>query len=193
MEIRRVVLIEQETHRVGGRPVEHPSRQVAACAVLANPLARRGAEDDLEPLVALSVEAGSLLSERALQRLGTRPTAYGKAAIVGTDGDREHGAAMIHVRLGLAMRQAASGGPALIPGVEKVAGPGTPVDVVFGDLWEPWEYDSMDSITVAVPGAPGPEEIVLVVAFASGGRPNARVRGATPEQAARAFQPPPAG
>lgn len=188
MEIRRIVVIEQETHREAGRPVDPATCQVAACAVLGNPFAGRGAQDDLEPLAALSVEAGSLLAERALQRLGRPATGYGKAAIVGTDGDREHGAAMIHVRLGLAMRRAAGGGPALIPGVEKVAGPGTPVDVVFGDLWEPWEYGTMDSMTVAVPGAPRADEIVLVVAFASGGRPNARVRGATAEQAASAFK-----
>lgn len=187
MEVRRIVLIEQETHRESGRAVAPPVRQVAACAVLANPFAGRGAIDDLQPLVELSVEAGSLLAERALERLGARPTAYGKAALVGTDGDPEQGAAMIHVRLGLAMRKAAGGGPALIPGIARVAGPGATVDVVLGDLWEPWEYDSMDSMTVSVPGAPRPDEIVLVVAFAAGGRPNARVRGASAAAAARAF------
>ena len=188
MEVRRIVVIEQETRREAGRPVDPPTRQVAACAVLANPFAGRGAVDDLEPLVELSVEAGALLAERALQRLGAKPSAYGKAALVGTDGDREQGAAMIHVRLGLAMRRAAGGGTALIPGIEKVALPGAPVDVQLGDLWQPWEYDSMDSMTVSVPGAPRADEILLVVAFAAGGRPNARVRGATAEQAASSFK-----
>jgi amino acid synthesis protein len=188
MELRRLLLVEHETHREGGRAVTPPTRQVAACGVLLNPLAGRPAQDDLEELVRLSVEAGAVLAERALERLGAEPSAYGKAAIVGTGGEREHGAALIHVRLGLAMRERAGGGPALIPGVEKVGGPGTAVDLVFGDLWEPWEYDRMDSLQVSVPGAPRPDEIVLVVGFAAGGRPNARVRGATAAAAAAAWQ-----
>jgi hypothetical protein len=187
MEIRSMVVIDQETHREAGRAVDPPTRKVAACAVLANPFAGRGAQDDLEELVALSVEVGAILTQRALSALGDRkPSAYGKAVIVGTDGDREHGAAMIHVRLGLAMRRGIGGGTALIPGTKKVAGPGASIDLVFGDLEDPWEYDTMDTMEVAVPGAPKPDEIVLAVGLSAGGRPNARVRGATAEQAAAA-------
>lgn len=187
MDIRRIVVIDQETDREAGRVVDPPTRQVAACAVIANPLAGQVARDDLSELVDLSVEVGTMLTERALRALGgQRPTAYGKAVIVGTGGDREHGAAMIHVRLGLAMRRGAGGGPALIPGVAKIAGPGAAVDLVFGDLHDGWEYDTMDAMEVSVPGAPKADEIVLIVGFATGGRPNARVRGATAAQAAEA-------
>lgn len=187
MELRSIVVIDQETQREAGRAVDPPTRKVAACAVLANPLAGRAAQDDLEELVDLSVEVGTILTARALSALGDRePSAYGKAVIVGTAGDREHGAAMIHVRLGLAMRRGIGGGKALIPGTKKVAGPSASIDLIFGDLEDGWEYDTMDAMEVTVPGAPKPDEIVLVVGFAAGGRPNARVRGATAEQAAAA-------
>ena len=187
-DIRRIVLIDEETWAEAGRPVSPPTRKVAACAVLANPLAGHPAQDDLEQLMALSVQVGTLLARRALAALGAPPTAYGKAVIVGTAGEREHGAALIHPRLGLAMRRVIGGGRALIPGTEKVAGPDVPIDLVFGGLDDAWEYDAMDTMQVAVAGAPKPDELVLVVGLASGGRPNARVRGATPEEVAAAAQ-----
>ena len=100
-----------------------------------------------------------------------KPRAYGKAVIVGNAGDREHGAAMIHVRLGLAMRRGVGRGLGLIPGVEKVAGPGAAIDLVFGDIDDGWGYDTMDAMEVSVPDAPRSHEIVLIVGFAAGGRP----------------------
>jgi hypothetical protein len=185
VEIRQIVVVCHETWREAARAVAPPTRKVAACAVIANPFAGRPAQHDLAPLVDLSVEVGNLLTQRALQALGDREaSAYGKAAIVGTAGDREHGAAMIHVRLGLAMRRGVRRGLALIPGVEKVAEPGASIDLVFGDIDDGWAYDTMDSMEISVPGAPKADEIVLIVGFAAGGRPNARIRGASPEQVA---------
>ena len=89
---------------------------------------------------------------------------------------------MIHVRLGLAMRQGAGGGPALIPGNAKVGAAGNPIDVIFGGLDDAWDYDAMDSMTVVVADAPRPDEILLVVAFLGGTRPNARIKGASQAQ-----------
>jgi hypothetical protein len=141
--------------------------------------------DDFSDLVDLSVEAGKVLTARALDALRPlQPRGYGKAAIVGTAGDLEHGASMIHVRIGLAMRQAAVGGPALIPGNAKVASPGTPIDVIFGGLDDAWDYDAMDTMTVSVADAPRHDEVLLVVAFLGGTRPNARIKGASAEQVA---------
>lgn len=183
MNIRQIVVIEHETRQHAGRRVDPPARKVAACAVIANPFAGRAAQDDLSALVDLSAEIGAMLTERALQRLDAVPRAYGKAAIVGTAGEREHGAAMIHVRLGLAMRRGIGAGAALIPGVEKVAGPGAAIDLAFGGIDDGWDYDAMDSMEIAIPGTPQADEIVLIVAFGTG-RPNARICGASAAQVA---------
>lgn len=183
MDIRHIIVIEHETRQHAGRPVDPPARKVAACAVIANPFAGRAAQDDLSALVDLSAEVGAILTERALQRLDAVPRAYGKAAIVGTAGEREHGAAMIHVRLGLAMRRGVGAGAALIPGIEKVAGPGAAIDLAFGGIDDGWDYDAMDSMEIAIPGTPRADEIVLIVAFGTG-RPNARTRGASAAQVA---------
>jgi len=180
MKIRQIVLVDQEIRSESGRTLARPSRRVAAAAVLENPLAGKPPADDLSGLFELSMQAGEVLTARALGALAPlKPRGYGKAALVGTAGDLEHGAAMIHVRLGLAMRQGAGGGPALIPGNAKVGAPGTPIDVVFGGIEDAWDYDAMDTLQLSLPDAPRPDEIVLVVAFLGGGRPNARIRGAS--------------
>lgn len=186
---RQITVISQEVFSEGGRELAKPCRRVAACGVLHNPHAGKAPIDDFTGLVELSVEAGKVLSARAIEALGPlKPRGYGKAVIVGTGGDLEHGASMIHVRIGLAMRQAAGGGPALIPGNGKVGGPGTPIDVLFGGLEDAWDYDAMDTMTVAVPDAPRHDEILLIVAFLGGTRPNARIKGASSEQVAEVIR-----
>lgn len=180
MNIRQIVLVDQEIRTEGGRAVAEPTRRVAGAAVLRNPFANQPATDDFGELVDLSVRCGELLSARALTALGgRRPVGYGKAALVGTAGDLEHGASMIHVRIGLAMRRAIGAGRALIPGNAKVGAPGASIDIIFGGIDDAWDYDAMDTMTIAIPDAPKPDEIVLAVAFLAGGRPNARIEGAS--------------
>jgi hypothetical protein len=193
MDIRQIVVFDQEIRTEGGRAVAEPTRRVAAAAVLCNPFANQPATDDFGELVDLSVRCGELLSQRAMTALGgRRPVGYGKAALVGTAGDLEHGASMIHVRIGLAMRRAIGAGRALIPGNAKVGAPGASIDIIFGGIDDAWDYDAMDTMTIAIPDAPKPDEIVLAVAFLAGGRPNARIEGASQaavEDLVRKMQP----
>lgn len=185
MSIRQIVLINQEVRREGGRDLRTPTRRIAACAVIVNPLAGRPAVDDHHELVELSFELGELLTVRALDALGgLEPCGYGKAALVGTAGDPEHGAAMIHVRAGLAMRKGIGRGLALIPGNAKAGAAGTAIDMIFGGIDDAWDYDAMDTMPIALPDAPRPDEIVFVIGFLAGGRPNARVKGAQEQQVA---------
>lgn len=182
---RQITVISQDVFSEGDRKLTVPCKRVVACGALHNPHAGQAAIDDFAGLVDLSVEAGKVLTARALETLEPlKPRGYGKAVIVGTAGDLEHGASMIHVRMGLAMRQGAGGGPALIPGNAKVGGPGTQVDVIFGGLEDAWDYDAMDTMTVSVTDAPRQDEILLVVGFLGGTRPNARVKGASSAQVA---------
>lgn len=179
MEIRELHLFVQEIVQHAGRIVQPPGMRAAACAVLANPLAGKSAGDDFESFVAASVQAGEMLTRRALDALGGRaPIAYGKGVLIGEGGDLEQGAAMIHCRIGLAMRSAIRAGAALIPGNAKLGGPGTSLDLVLGGIDEAWDYDAMDTMEIRVPGAPRRDEIVLAVAFATR-RPNARIAGAS--------------
>ena len=59
---------------------------------------------------------------------------------------------------------------------------GTPIDVPLGHKDNVWLFDNIDTMTVMVPGAPRPGEIVVIVVLADGGRPRPRVdkNGAKP-------------
>jgi hypothetical protein len=174
MDLRRVLVIQDTIHREGGSAALRPVTRVAACAVIGNPLASRDV-DDLSELVALGDELGALLVREALARLPHPPVGYGKAAIVGLDGDLEHGAAIIHPRMGRPMREAIGGGAAIIPSNVKVAAAGTAIDVPLSDRNDSWVFDNLDTITAAVPGAPRPAEVVIIVALSDGGRPRPRI------------------
>ncbi|ETW94857.1 MAG: hypothetical protein ETSY2_49025 [Candidatus Entotheonella gemina] len=52
---------------------------------------------------------------------------YGKAALVGSAGELEHAAAILHPKLGKPFRQAVGSGAAIIPSAKKRGGPGGPL------------------------------------------------------------------
>ena len=185
MELRKIAIFVDDVLSEGGRELASPTRRVAACGVIRNPFAGKPPIDDFSELVDISVDAGEVLTQRALEALGEiEPRAYGTGAIVGAAGDLEHGAAMIHIRVGLPMRRQAGGGPALIPGNAKVGPMGATIDIIFGGMENSWDYDTMDAMTISVPDAPKPNEILLIIAFLGGTRPNARIEGISSEQVA---------
>ena len=178
MTIRKTVTLVEEINSEYGASVRPPLRRVAIAAVFDNPLAGKAAGADLKPLIDYSVELGGSLTKAALATLGASPAqlrAYTKAALVGIGGDLEHGAAMIHPRLGMAMRRAIKRGRVIIPA--KVCPPGTPVDLIYGPLDEGWDLDAFDSTPVLIHDAPRPHEIVLWIGYAAGPRANARCKG----------------
>jgi hypothetical protein len=174
MDIRRLTLIKDLVYAEGGLPALTPVTRIAACAVIDNPLAGR-AQDDVADLVPLGAELGELLVREALALLPRPAIAYGKAAIVGTDGDLEHAAAILHPRMGKPMREAIGGGLAIIPSNVKIGAVGCSIDIPLGHKDDVWSFDQIDTLTVIIPNAPRPNEIVAIVALADGGRPRPRV------------------
>jgi hypothetical protein len=180
MTIRKTVTLVEEINNEYGAPASPPLRRVAIAAVFENPLAGKAAGADLKPLIEYSLELGASLTKTALATLGASPAqlrAYTKAALVGIGGDLEHGAAMIHPRLGMAMRRAIKRGRVIIPGHAKVGPPGTTIDLIYGPLDEGWDLDAFDSMPVLIHDAPRPHEIVLWIGYATGPRVNARCKG----------------
>ncbi len=177
MEIRKIVVQVEETHGVAGRPVAPPTRKVVAAAAVRNPLAGRAAED-LAELEALGADVAALLAERAVAALGpdAAVTAYGKGAIVGLDGELEHAAAILHPRFGAPVRAAIGGGAAIIPSTKKVAAAGAPLTMPITNKDDIWSFDEMDAAEIAMPDAPRPDEMVVCLVLAAGGRPLARTR-----------------
>jgi hypothetical protein len=174
MEIRRQLLIRETVTSEGGLAAIRPVTRVAACAVIRNPLAGK-AQDDLSELIPLGEQLGASLVRECVAALPGPAVSYGKAAIIGADGDIEHAAAILHPRMGRPMREAIGGGKAIISSNVKVAAPGTPIDVPLGHKDDVWLFDNIDTMTVMVPGAPRAADIVVIVVLADGGRPRPRV------------------
>lgn len=182
MKIRAVHSAVHETRIEAGSSLEPPT-VVATCAIVVdNPLAGRGRVEDLQDLEVLGSESASYLVERCLavlQAVGLEASnvrGYGKGAIVGVDGDREHSAAILHPRFGAPVRSAIGGGADIIPGTKKVAGPGASITMPIGNKDDRWVFDDMDAVDVCVPDAPHANEIVIALALSCGGRPGARVK-----------------
>ncbi len=173
--IRKVVTLAEDIRVESGRAVEPPMRIAAAAAVIANPLAGRFVED-LEPLIDAYCEPlGELLTARALETLGAPAEGYGKGALVGLDGDVEHGSAIIHnLRFGNRVRDPVSG-TTLLPAAEKRGAAGATLDLAIKHITDATVRSHHQTFEVRVPDAPRADEIVIWVVLASGGRPHARL------------------
>lgn len=168
-QIRKLVLTREQVFSELGREADRPVVRAVALAVIANPFAGRFAEDLRPPW-----DAGAALGERLmpeLMRLLDGPAvSYGKGALVGVAGEMEHGGACIHPRLGRPMRAAVGGGQAVIPSNVKVAAVGATLDLPLGHKDDPWSFVHFDTATVSIADAPRPEEILVALAVADGGR-----------------------
>ena len=186
LELRKVLVLVEETLIEGRVPVAGaPLRKAAAAAIVRNPYAGRPFSVALDELVEPSAALGTLLGERLGAALGVPVQSYGKAALVGMAGEQEHAVATVTSVFGDAFRAAVGGGTAWLPSVSKRCVAGTPVDVPLCFKDEIWVRSHYDAITVAVPDAPGPDEVVVVVGVASGGRVHERLGGMTVAQAAK--------
>ncbi len=173
--VRKIVAVIEDTVREGGRIVEPASRVVAVGVVIENPFAGRFVAD-LEPLVERYCEPlGALLAERVTALLGAPAECVGKGALVGIDGDVEHGSAIIHnLRFGNHVRDAI-GGSALLVAAEKRAAAGATIDLPLKHKNDHTVRSHHQTIEVRIADAPRPDEIVIWVALAAGGRPHARL------------------
>ena len=183
MIIRKVFTSVEETRLEMGREVSPPIRRAIAGLVLKNPFAGRYVED-LSELIEASVPLGAELAARAIAALGIpgdQVQSFGKAAIVGEDGELEHAAALLHPKMGAPVRSALVKGPALIPSAKKRGGPGTPIDIPLGHKDAAFVRSHFDAIEARITDAPMRDEILLCLALTTGGRPLPRVGGLTVE------------
>ena len=90
-----------------GKPVDPPARKAAAVAIIKNPFVDIF-EENLDPLIEIGDRLGEELSRRALRSLQIDPDkveSFGKGAVVGLRGELEHAAAILHPKLGHAVRR----------------------------------------------------------------------------------------
>ncbi len=183
-KIRKIVTVVEDTFEEGGQKILPPTRRAAAIAVIENPFADIY-QEDLEALMAIGEELGSLLGDKCVAALGVTPEAvqsYGKAALVGENGELEHAAAILHPRLGKPLRSAVEKGAALVPSNKKRGGMGHPLDVPLGHKDAAYVRSHFDGMEVRINDAPKANEILVAIAVADSGRPLPRVGGLAHEE-----------
>jgi hypothetical protein len=181
IEIRKKALTVETVYHEGGPPVATPLRMAAAVAVIRNPYAGRY-EPDLMPFMAELRSLGSELANELVDVLGRdRVEAYGKGAIVGVDGELEHGAVW-HEAGGWAMRQALGEPKAIVPAAKAVASAGFRLMVPLHYIHAAYVRSHFSAMDVGIQDAPRPREILFGLVMATGGRVHSRLGGLLKEQ-----------
>jgi hypothetical protein len=177
LKIRKRALIVEEIFHEGGPVAEIPLKRGAALAVIANPFAGRYEPDiqwfmdDLRPL-------GLSMAEDLVKALGgaDKVEGYGKASLVGADGELEHGA-LWHAPGGYAMREVLSGTKAIVPSAKKVGGPGARIDVPVTHINAAYVRSHFDAMEVGLNDAPRGGEILVALVMTTGPRIHSRAGG----------------
>lgn len=180
IEVRKRTLSIETTYHEGGPPVDVPLRIATACAVIRNPYAGRY-EPDLLPFTAELRTLGRSLAEELVDTLGKdKVEVYSKGAIVGVDGELEHGAVW-HEAGGWAMRSVLGEPKAIVPAGKAVASAGYRLMVPLHYIHACYVRSHFNTVEIGIQDAPRPKEILFALAMGTGGRVHSRLGGLTRE------------
>ncbi|MES0862848.1 amino acid synthesis family protein [Ruegeria sp. SCPT10] len=177
-EIRKTLLHVENTLIEGGKVAETPLKMIAAVAVIRNPWAGRGFVDDLKPEIHdCAPGLGKMLTDMVLEAAGggDKVEGYGKAAIVGVNGEVEHGSALIHtLRFGNFYREAVGAKSYLA--FTNTRGPAdAAMQIPLMDKNDGGRRSHYLTIQLQVADAPAPDEIMIALGASIGGRPHHRI------------------
>jgi len=176
--IRKTLLTIETTLIEGGRAAPQPLTLITAAAVVKNPWAGLGFVEDLKPAIHdVAPDLGALLTRMICDAAGggDKVEAYGKAAVVGLDGEVEHASALIHtLRFGNHYRQAV--GAKTYLAFTNTRGPANcPIMIPLMDKNDEGRRSHYLTIQFAIPDAPAADEIVVALGASIGGRPHHRI------------------
>jgi Amino acid synthesis len=180
IEIRKRSLTIETIYHEGGPVADQPLKLAAACAVIKNPFAGRY-EPDLMPFMAELRSLGTTLAQELVDTLGKENVeVYSKAAIVGVNGELEHGAVW-HEAGGWAMRSVLGDPKAIVPAAKAVANAGYRLMVPLHYIHAAYVRSHFNTMEIGIQDAPRPNEILFGLVMGTGGRVHARLGGLTKE------------
>lgn len=176
--IRKTMLQIETTLIEGGKIAPVPLKFFAALAVIKNPWSGRGFVENLKPEIhEIAPVLGELLTGMIIDAAGSGAAieGYGKAAVVGLDGEVEHASALIHtLRFGNHYREAV--GAKTYLAFTNTRGPGNaPIMIPLMDKADEGRRSHYLTIQTSIPDAPAADEIVIALGASIGGRPHHRI------------------
>ena len=176
-QIRKYVTYDEEILVEGFKPAPTPWRLFAVAAAVTNPWAGRYVDDLTPEIRGYGPVLGRMLTDRmiALAGSGDAIEAYGKAAVVGLNGEIEHASGLIHtLRFGNHFREAVGAKSYLA--FTNTRGPANaPIMVPLMDKNDAGRRSHYLTIQFAIPDAPRADEVVVVLGGATSGRPHHRI------------------
>lgn len=176
--IRKTAMFVETTYIEGGKAPEKPVEMAGVAAVIQNPWAGKGFVENLRPeILAMAPKLGDLLVPMLLEQLGggDKLEAYGKAAVVGLNGEIEHASGFIHtLRFGNKFREAV-GGTSYLSFTNKRGPAGCSVQIPMMHKTDEGFRSHYLTLEFSIPDAPGPDEILVAIGGAATGRAFPRI------------------
>ena len=176
--VRKTVLYREDVLLENGTGPARPARRAVVAAVIQNPWLGTGPTTDLSPEVeAIAPVLAKALTDRLIDALGGVDAieAFGKAAVVGTAGEIEHGGALIHTPwFGNLMRDFLHG-ESIICFADVRGDAGETLVVPMWHKTAAATRSHYQTISARVSDAPHAGEIVVMAAASTGPRPHARI------------------
>ncbi len=155
-----------------------PLLRASATAVIGNPWLGTAFDTDLQHATERTAPVlAKFLTDRLIDSLGGARNikAFGKAAVVGLDGEIEHASALIHTsHFGNLVREALEG-TSILCFADNRAAAGSSICVPLWHKTDAPTRDFYQSLDVFLPDAPHSDEIAVIVVASTGPRPHARI------------------
>jgi hypothetical protein len=162
-----------------------PIMRATATAVIRNPWLGTDNHADLQPAAQrIAPVLAKLLTDRILDVLRGADSieAFGKAAFVGTNGELEHAAALVHTPYFGNLVREALGGTSIICFVDGRVESGELVRIPVWHKTAAATRSHYQTIETHLADAPHPDEIAVIAAASTGPRPFARIGDRTTDQ-----------
>ena len=176
--IRKICTYVEETRIEGGKVGDKPVTMAAVAAVIENPWHGKGFVENLRPEITEHCsDLGALIVDKLAGVMGGAANieAYGKAAVVGMEGEIEHASAVIHtLRFGNHYREAVDAKSYLSFTNKRGAG-GTSIQIPMMHKDDEGLRSHYVTLEMKIEDAPAANEIVVVLGASDGGRVHPRI------------------
>jgi len=177
IKIRKKLLNIETIYHEGGPVRDEPIKMGSIAVVIHNPYAGRYVED-LSGLVKDATEMAKEIVPELLAALGgaDKIQAYGKGAIVGLNGELEHGA-IWHEAGGWSMRASLPQAKSIVPAAKVVATAGTRLQIPLHHIEACYVRSHFSTMDVGVIDSPRPDELLYALVMSTGSRVHERLGG----------------